>query len=160
MIPFSSQRGLGQDLAAHLLNEHDNELMELAELRGAIADDLQGAFAEWEAQAHALTKCKNYLYSLSINPDQSQGRLTREQYFEYTDRVEERLGLAGQPRAVVFHIKDGREHAHVVWSRVDAINEKAVHMAFDHDKLMMVTREFARDHDLRLPAGGIVTLTD
>ena len=75
MIPFSSQRGLGQDLAAHLLNEHDNELMELAELRGAVADDLQGAFSEWEAQAHALTKCKNYLYSLSINPDQSQGRI-------------------------------------------------------------------------------------
>ena len=31
--------------------------------------------------------------------------------------------------------------------------EKAVHMAFDHDKLMMVTREFARDHGLELPEG-------
>ena len=69
MIPFASQRGLGQDLATHLLNEHDNELMEVADLRGAIAPDLHGAFAEWEAQAHALTKCKNYLYSLSVNPD-------------------------------------------------------------------------------------------
>lgn len=153
MIPFASQRGLGQDLAAHLLNSSDNEYMEVADLRGAVADDLQGAFAEWEAQAAALTKCKNYLYSLSVNPDQSQGHLSRDQYLDYIDRVEDRLGLTNQPRAVVFHIKDGREHAHVVWSRVDAVNEKAIHMAFDHDKLMMVTREFARDHDLKLPAG-------
>ena len=153
MIPFASQRGLGQDLAAHLLNEHDNELMEVADLRGAIAQDLPGAFAEWEAQAHALTRCKNYLYSLSVNPDNRQGPLTREQYFDYIDRAEERLGLSGQPRAVVFHIKHGREHCHVVWSRIDPFAEKAIHMAFDHDKLMMVTREFARDHGLELPDG-------
>ena len=79
--------------------------------------------------------------------------LTREQYFDYIDRAEERLGLSGQPRAVVFHIKHGREHCHVVWSRIDPFAEKAIHMAFDHDKLMMVTREFARDHGLELPDG-------
>ncbi len=153
MIPFASQRGLGQDLASHLLNEYDNELMDVAEVRGAVARDLHGAFAEWEAQAHGLTKCKNYLYSLSINPDPAQGPLSREQYLEYIDRAEERLGLSAQPRAVVFHIKDGREHCHVVWSRINPIQEKAIHMAFDHDKLMMVTREFARDHGLQLPKG-------
>lgn len=153
MIPYASQRGLGQDLAAHLQNTHDNEYMEVAELRGAIAQDLHGAFAEWEAQAHALTKCENYLYSLSINPDPEQGPLTRDQYKDYIDRAEQKLGLSGQPRAVVFHIKDGREHCHVVWSRIDPFKEKAVHLAFDKDKLMMVTREFARDHDLTLPDG-------
>ncbi len=158
MIPFGSQRASGQDLATHLLNEHDNEKMEVASVRGAIAQDLHGAFAEWEAQAHALTRCRKYLYSLSINPDPAQGPLTREQYADYIDRVEDRLGLADQPRAVIFHIKpdnDGRprEHCHVVWSRVDAENAKAVHIAFDREKLMMVTREFARDHDLRLPDG-------
>ncbi|MCP5299105.1 MAG: relaxase/mobilization nuclease domain-containing protein [Chromatiaceae bacterium] len=153
MIPYASQRGLGQDLAAHLQNTHDNEYMEVAEVRGAIAQDLHGAFAEWEAQAHALTKCDNYLYSLSINPDPAQGPLTRDQYSDYIDRAEQKLGLSGQPRAVVFHIKDGREHCHVVWSRIDPFKEKAVHLAFDKDKLMMVTREFARDHDLTLPDG-------
>lgn len=154
MIPFASQRGLGQDLATHLMNEQDNEYMEVAQVRGAIAQDLHGAFAEWEAQAHALTKCKNYLYSLSVNPWQDgYGRLTREQYFAYIDAVEERLGLTDQARAVVFHIKNEREHCHVVWSRIDADEGKARHLAFDHDKLMMVTREFAREHGLRLPEG-------
>jgi len=153
MIPFSSQRGLGQDLATHLQNTHDNEHMELAHLRGAIAKDLNGAFAEWELQADALTNCRNYLYSLSVNPDPTQDALTREQYLDYVERVENALGLAGQPRAIVFHVKHEREHAHIVWSRIDTQAEKAIHLAFDHDKLMRVTRQFARDHGIELPDG-------
>lgn len=153
MIPFSSQRGSGQDLATHLLNAYDNELAEVAELRGAIAGDLHGAFKEWQVQAETLTRCQKYLYSMSINPDPAQGTLTRDQYMDYIRRTEEVLGLGHQPRAVVFHIKDGREHCHVVWSRIDADNQKAVHLAFDRDKLMRVTRGFARDHGLTLPAG-------
>ncbi|MBK8208665.1 MAG: relaxase/mobilization nuclease domain-containing protein [Rhodospirillales bacterium] len=153
MIPFGSQRALGQDLATHLLNAHDNETLEVAQVRGSVARDLHGAFAEWEAVAHCLTRCRNYLYSLSVNPDPAQGRLTREQYLDYVGRVEERLGLTGQPRAVIFHEKHGRQHCHVVWSRIDAEKGTARHLAFDHEKLMMVTREFARDHGLRLPDG-------
>lgn len=153
MIPFASQRGGGQDLATHLLNAYDNELAEVAHLRGAIADDLHGAFKEWEVQADTLTRCTQYLYSLSINPDPRQGPLTRDQYMDYIARTEEALGLTEQPRAVVFHIKEGREHCHVVWSRIDAEQQRAVHLAFDREKLMQVTRSFARDHGLKLPPG-------
>lgn len=153
MIPFASQRGSGQDLATHLLNAYDNELAEVADLRGAIAHDLHGAFKEWQVQAETLTRCEKYLYSLSINPDPAQGPLTRDQYMDYIHRAEQMLGLGDQPRAIVFHIKEGREHCHVVWSRIDADHEKAVHLAFDRDKLMRVTRDFAHDHGLRLPPG-------
>jgi hypothetical protein len=153
MIPKASQRGLGQDLATHLQNAYDNEYVEIAEVRGAVARDLHGAFAEWEVCAHAMTGCRNYLYSLSVNPDPAQSALTRAQYHDYIDRVEGKLGLSGQPRAIVFHIKDGREHCHVVWSRIDAEHGKAVHQPFDRQKLMMVTRQFAREHGLRLPDG-------
>jgi len=104
-------------------------------------------------QAEDLTRCTQYLYSLSINPDPRQGRLSRDQYMDYIARTEDMLGLTGQPRAVVFHEKYGREHCHVVWSRIDAMQGKAVHLAFDHDKLMRVTRAFARDHGLKLPPG-------
>ena len=69
MIPFASQRGGGQDLATHLLNDYDNDLAEVHQVRGAVARDLHGAFKEWEVQAKTLTKCQKYLYSLSINPD-------------------------------------------------------------------------------------------
>jgi len=153
MIPKASQRGGGRDLATHLLNEFDNEYVEVAEVRGAIADDLHGAFAEWEVLAVNLTRCRNYLYSMSVNPDPDGGPLAREQYLDYVQRAEKALGLEGQPRAVIFHIKEGREHCHVVWSRIDARQEKAVHIAFDREKLLMVTRAFAREHGLSLPDG-------
>ena len=74
-------------------------------------------------------------------------------YMDYIRRPEETLGLSRQPLAIVFHIMEGREHRHLVWSRIDADNQRAVHLAFDHDKLMRVTRSFARDHGLVLPAG-------
>jgi len=153
MILFANQRSLGQDLATRLQSEHDNEYMEAAALRGSNADDLHGAFAEWEVQAKSLTKCQNYIFSLSVNPDPAQGDLTRDQYFDNIHRTEDKLGLAGLPRAIVFHIKDGREHCHVVWPRIDTENKKAVQITFDYDKLMMVTREFARYHGLELPDG-------
>ncbi|BBJ23069.1 relaxase/mobilization nuclease domain-containing protein [Candidatus Nitrotoga sp. AM1P] len=153
MIPFASQRGGGQDLATHLLNDYDNDMIEVAFIRGSIARDLHGAFKEWEVQADTLTRCRKYLYSMSINPDPEQGPLSRDQYLDYIKRTEDALGLTEQPRAVVFHIKHGREHCHVVWSRIDADQQRAVHIAFDRDKLMRVTRGFARDHGLDLPAG-------
>lgn len=152
MIPKASQRAGGQDLATHLLNALDNEYVEVAEVSGAVASDLHGAFAEWEAIATGLTRCREYLYSLSVNPEPGQ-QMSRAQYLDYAERVEKKLGLEGQPRAMVFHIKEGREHCHIVWSRIDWQSEKAIHLAFDHEKLMMVSREFARDHGLDLPDG-------
>jgi len=157
MILKGNQRGGGQQLAVHLQNSFDNERVEVAEIRGSVAQDLSGAFAEWNAQARG-TKAKKYLYSLSLNPDQAQRRLTREEYLDLLDRTERSLKLVGQPRAVVFHEKkdkDGvvREHAHAVWSRIDTEKMTAVQIAHDRLKLRTVAREFARDHGLELPDG-------
>jgi hypothetical protein len=157
MILKGNQRGGGQQMAAHLMNSYDNERVEIADVRGAVAQDLSGAFAEWDAEARG-TRCRKFLYSLSLNPDQSQGHLTREQYVELLDRTERSLNLVGQPRAVVFHEKrdkDGvlREHCHAVWSRIDTEKMKAVQIAHDRLKLRTVAREFARDHGLELPDG-------
>ncbi|MGD0973465.1 MAG: hypothetical protein ABR866_05215, partial [Candidatus Korobacteraceae bacterium] len=108
MILKGNQRGGGQQLAAHLMNSFDNERVEVADVRGAVAQDLSGAFAEWSAQARA-TKCRKNLYSLSLNPDQAQGHLTRAQYLDLLARTERSLKLIGQPRAVVFHEKRDKD---------------------------------------------------
>lgn len=157
MICKASQRGGGAQLAAHLLNAYDNERVELAELRGSVAKDLAGAFREWFAQSK-VTNCEKYLYSLSINPDQRQGRLTNDQYLDLIGRYEKTLGLTRQARAVVFHEKkdkDGiaREHCHVVWSRIDAKAGKAVTISFDRLKRLAVSRTFARELGRTVPKG-------
>jgi hypothetical protein len=152
MIPKGNQRAGGQQLATHLLNAYDNDSVEVAEVRGAIAQDLHGAFAEWYAESKA-TLCRKYLYSLSINPDHRQGPFTRDHYYDFIRRTEDRLGLSDQPRAVVFHVKHGREHCHVVWSRIDTDTMRAVHLSQDHQKLRAVAQEHARDHGITLPPG-------
>jgi hypothetical protein len=149
LILKGSQRGGGDDLASHLMNLYDNDAMELAEVRGTLAGDLHGALAEFEAHA-AGTRCKEPLYSLSINPSEP---ITRAQYLAAVARIEDRLGLTGQPRAIVFHVKEGREHCHVVWSRIDTKNMRAVQLSHDHQKLRVAAQELARDFGHKLPDG-------
>jgi len=149
MILKGNQRAGGDDLASHLMNLYDNDEVELAELRGTIAPDLHGAFTEFEALA-AGTRAQEALYSLSINPSEP---MRRDQYFTAIDRIEERLGLSGQPRAVVFHVKGGREHCHVVWSRIDIDRMKAVQLSHDRQKLRVVARELAQAFGHEMPHG-------
>jgi hypothetical protein len=149
MILKGNQRSGGDDLATHLMNEFDNERIEVAQIRGTVADHLHGAFAEYEALASG-TRCKEPLYSLSINPS---APISRDQYFAAIDRIEQRLGLSGQARAVVFHVKHGREHAHVVWCRIDTAKMRAVQLSHDRQKLRSVAQELAHEFGLPLPEG-------
>jgi hypothetical protein len=149
MILKGNARKNGKELASHLLNASSNEHVELAELRGFAGDDLHQAFAEIEAIATG-TKADKYLYSLSINPNDP---LTREQYQTAIDHIEKKLGLTDQARAIVFHVKEGREHAHVVWSKINAEKMQAVHMAFDRQTLREASQELAREFGHDLPEG-------
>jgi len=121
----------------------------VAQVRGLVADDLHGAFAEIEAVASG-TRCKQPLYSLAINPPLP---LSRDQYMAAIDHIEGKLGLTGQPRTIVFHVKDGREHCHVVWSRIDLDNMRAIGMSHDRMKLRTCARELAHAYGLPLPDG-------
>ena len=149
MILKGSQRKGGTDLATHLLNEFDNDDIDISELKGTVAGDLHGAFAEYEAAASG-TRCSKPLYSLSINPSSP---ITRGQYQSAIERIEHRLGLSGQKRAVVFHVKNGREHCHVVWSRINIKTMTAIHISHDHLKLRTLARELAAEFNLSLPPG-------
>lgn len=149
MILKGNQRAGGDDLASHLMNLYDNDSMELAQVRGTLAQDLHGALAEFEAHA-AGTRCRQALYSLSVNPSQP---ITRVQYFAAIDIIEARLGLPGQPRAVVFHVKEGREHCHVVWSRIDTVKMRAVQLSHDHQKLRALAQELGWQFGHELPDG-------
>lgn len=149
MILKGNQRANGGDLAVHLMNEFDNERVHVAQVRGAVASDLKGAFAEFEAVAMG-TKCTQPLYSLSINPSQP---ISRSQYDEAIEMIETRLGLSGQPRVVVFHEKYGRAHAHVVWSRIRVDTMRAIPMSHDHRKLCDLACDLAHRFGHELPPG-------
>ncbi len=150
MILKGNQRSGARNLAAHLLSP-ENEHVEVHEVRGFSSETVTGAFNEAYAMSRG-TKCKQFLFSLSVNPPQNEA-VTTQDFESAIDLAEERLGLVGQPRAIVFHEKNGRRHAHAVWSRIDTDEMKAVQLSFTHKKLQQVSRELYLEHGWKMPRG-------
>ncbi|MBL8567941.1 MAG: relaxase [Phreatobacter sp.] len=151
MILQGSQRGGARQLAAHLLNDRDNDHVTVQELRGFASGDLFGAMAEVEAICKG-TKAKQPVFSLSLNPPKN-AVIDVATLVAAADRAEAALGLSGQPRAIVVHEKAGRRHAHVVWSRLDADTMTAINMPFFKTKLMGLAKELYLEHGWDLPDG-------
>jgi len=151
MIIKASQRGGGRALAAHLMNVQDNEHVELHDVRGFVSSDLRGAFLEVEAAAKA-TKCKQHFFSVSLSPPETEN--VRPEVFELAARrIENEMGLEGQPMALVFHEKEGRRHAHAVWSRIDTDEMQAINLPHFKRKLNEISRGLFIDHGWQLPDG-------
>lgn len=151
MILKGSQRAGGKQLAHHLLNTRDNDHVVVHEVSGFVSEDVTSAFNEAYAISRG-TRCKQYLFSLSLNPPETE--LVPVDVFEAAIvEVEKRLGLSGQPRAVIFHEKEGRRHAHCVWSRIDAAEMKAVHLSHFKHKLTDLSRELYLEHSWQMPPG-------
>ena len=147
MILHGAQRGGAAQLAWHLQRTDENEQVEIHEMRGFVSDDLKGAFKEIEAISKG-TCCQQYLFSLSLNPP-ATADVSIGAYEAAIDLVEQKLGLDDRPRAIVFHEKDGRRHAHAVWSRIDIDEMKAVQLS--HSKLKL--REIFFEHGWQMPRG-------
>ncbi len=155
MILVGNQRGNCKDMADHLLKA-ENEKVIVHQIRGFMGNDLHSALKESYAISRA-TKCKDHMYSLSLSPP--KGAQVDADQFEVTiNRAEERLGLSGQPRTIVFHHKRGRDgeirvHAHAVWCRIDTENMKAIHHSFDHKKLEKFSHQLFQENGWEVPRG-------
>lgn len=151
MILKGSQRGGASQLAKHLLRTDENEHVHVEQTRGFVSSDLKGALAEAEAVAKG-TRCKQHLFSLSLNPPKD-GNATRDDLLKAADEAEQRLGLSGCPRVLVTHEKNGRLHAHAVWSRIDPEKLKAVNLPFFKTRLAELSKDLYIEHGWELPAG-------
>lgn len=152
MILKASQRSGARQLAAHLQNARDNDLVELHGIRGLVsADDLTAALVEIDAQAQG-TKCRKPFFCVAFNPPAAENPGI-EQYEAAIAQVEKEFGLEEQARAVIFHEKNGRRHAHVVWSLIDTEKRKALEVKFFKNRLMTISRELYLEHGWQLPEG-------
>ncbi len=155
MILKASQRSGARQLGQHLLKTEENEHVEVYEVSGFVAETVPEAMKE----AYALslgTHCKQYLFSVSLNPPADEN--VRVDVFEKALRmIEERNGLEGQPRIVVFHEKEGRRHAHAVWSRIDATTMTAKPLPFFKSKLRDIAKQLYLENGWKLPAGFVDT---
>jgi hypothetical protein len=128
----------GARLAAYLVTGKDGETAELYELRGFAEADIVAAFRSEHVIARG-TRCEQPFFHCQVrNPAGEQ--LSRAQWEKVAGKIESKLGLTGQPRAVAFHKKDGHEHMHVAWSRIDRDTLKAKPLPFYKLRLKEVCR--------------------
>lgn len=151
MILKGSQRSGGKQLGLHLLKTEENEHVEVHEVSGFVSESVLGAMNEAYALSRG-TNCKQYLFSLSLSPPPNES--VPVQLFEKVlADVEERLGLTGQPRIVVFHEKEGRRHCHAVWSRIDAATMTAKELPFFGMKLKQLAKQVFLENGWNMPRG-------
>ncbi len=151
MIIKASQRGGARQLAAHLLNEIDNQHVELTDVRGFISDDLHGALLEAHSISKA-TRCKQFMFSICLSPPPTE-TVPTEVFEAALERIEVEFGFENQPRALVFHEKEARRHLHAVYSRIDIEEMKAINLPHFKNKLRDISREIFLEQDLKIPRG-------
>ena len=144
-------RAGGRELADHLLNAEKNEKVTVVGVKGTVAQDLHGAFAEMEAIASG-TRCKLPLYHAKISPDPKEPRLTPEQWDRAVQALAKELGMEDHAYAFVLHQKYGkrtpdilREHGHVVFNRIDPDTMLAAHDGHNYRKHELVARDLERE---------------
>ena len=153
MILVGNSRGGSTNLASHLLSP-ENEHVQVHEVRGFTSEDLHEAMKEAYAISRG-TRCRKFLFSLSLNPPPEE-QVSTETFEDAIERIEDKLGLTGQPRAVVFHEKENeqglpRRHAHAVWSRINTDEMKAVQLSFSQKKLRDISRQIFVEQNWKMP---------
>lgn len=153
IIKGGSVRG-ARRLAVHLTRTDTNERAEVKEIRGVTAEDLRGALLEMEAVSAGARTTKPF-YHASINTREWE-RLAEDQRRYAIDTLETKLGYTGQPRVVVVHEKEGREHCHVVWSRIDLDRMAAISDSHNYRKHEEVARALEKEFGLERVQGAHV----
>ena len=153
MILKASKRGGARKLSRHLMNGEKNEHVTLHEVSGFASDNIRDALDEIHAISKG-TRCSRFMFSLSLSPPQNES-VPAEIYEDALVRIEKKLGLEGQPRVIVFHEKHGRRHAHCVWSRINAMEMKAIDQPFFKNRLKEISKQLYLDHGWELPKGFI-----
>jgi len=151
MIIKSHIRG-GYRAAADYLKEYGkNEKIRTVEISDPDAKNLDEAFHNMWTVA-STTRAKKPLHHISINPMKDE-RLTDEQVLKIVKRCEEKYGYKpnDHQRVIVEHIKDGRQHFHVIWNRVNLTTGKVIWPGQHWLKSKQAAREMERELGLKRP---------
>jgi hypothetical protein len=98
------------------------------------------------------TRCTKPLHHVSINPMKDE-RLTDKQVLAIFGRLEEKYGykMFHHQRVIVEHVKDGRQHFHVMWNRVSLHTGRPVWPGQHWNKSKQAAREMEKELGLKRP---------
>jgi len=154
VIKGSARQAKG--LAEHLLST-ENESVSIIAMDGVVSTDLAGAIKEMGLLATSGSRAHNGLYHASINLDREEApTLTKKQWLESVAELGRRLGMDGHQHVVVQHVKRGRPHIHVVWSRVHPVTLRLARDSHNYRKHEECSRQLEERFHLR-PVDGAFT---
>jgi hypothetical protein len=148
MIAKGTTHNNGAKLAQYMTTGKEGERAELWQICGFAAGDIREAFRSVHVMAEA-TRCEQPFFHVQVrNPDGEE--LSRDQWRQVANRIEAKLGLTDQPRAIAFHLDEatGHEHMHIAWSRIDGETMTARPLPFFKERLKEVSRELEKILDL------------
>lgn len=151
MIIKSHVRGGYRAASDYLKDQGQNEKTRVVQISDPDAKNLDEAFHNmWVVACNS--KVKKPLHHISINPFRDE-RLTDEQVLKIIERAEQKCGYkpGDHQRVIVEHIKDGRQHFHVMWNRVSMDTGKAVWPGHHWKKSKQVAREMEKELGLKRP---------
>ncbi len=151
MIIKSNIRGGYRAAADYMKEIGKNEKTRLVELSDPSAKNLDDAFHNMWVVAGG-TRCTKPLHHISINPMKDE-RLTDKQVLAIVERLEEKYGykMFHHQRVIVEHVKDGRQHFHVIWNRVSLMNGRPVWPGQHWNKSKQAAREMEKELGLKRP---------
>ena len=152
MIVKSHVRGGYRAAANYLKEAGSNEKVRLVEIGDAGAKDLDEAFRNmW--LVGKTTRAQKPLHHVSINPYKDE-RLNDAQVARICARLEEKYGYkpGDHQRVIVEHIKDGRQHFHVMWNRISLRTARPVWPGHHWKKSKQAAREMEAELGLKRPA--------
>lgn len=92
--------------------------------------------------------------NVSLSPPKDE-TVSTQSFEEAIARISEKLGLENQPHIIVFHEKNGRQHGHAIFSRIDIKTMTAINLPYFKNKLMEISKALYLQHDWKLPKGHI-----
>tara|TARA_R110000823_G_scaffold198080_5_gene329185 strand:+ start:452 stop:2317 length:1866 start_codon:yes stop_codon:yes gene_type:complete len=133
-----------------------NERVDILEFdETSAAPTIEAALLEYQLLATHLTSAKHGLYETSLSPRHNE-TLTHQQWEQAVDILADQLGLSGQPRIVVLHQKNGREHVHAVFQRTDTETMRVISDSHNYPAHELAARQIEKTFDLE-PSFGVFT---
>lgn len=152
MIIKSHIRGGYRAAAEYLKQVGDNEKVRLVEMSDPDARNLDDAFGNMWAIGRT-TRARKPLHHVSINPHKDE-RLTDTQVLRICTRLEEKYGYecGEHQRVIIEHVKDGRQHFHVMWNRVSLRTGRPAWPGHHWNKSKQAAREMEAELGLKRPS--------
>lgn len=151
MIIKSHVRGNLLEAAYYLKDKGANETTRLVDINDPAAADLDEAFYNmWAITCNS--KVTKPLHHISINPYKEE-RLSDEQALKILRHCEKKYGYRSGCHlyVIVEHVKDSRQHFHVMWNRICLANGKSIWPGHHWKKSKQAAREMEAELGLRRP---------